>query len=275
MWTRTLTSVCAAFVLCGSAVTGDLTRGLTISGGQNADATLWLERVTDPDAESGTLKFQVWVAKSRSLEGYGLSLQYDPVKYEFVSATEPDGNLLKSYSGQETLFLSSNRRPGELIIGAMSVDGPGASDGRGASGDGKLAEIVFKVRGPASAGDFQVSESVLVDTDGGVDRLNQVEVGSLQTLPDQYGLDQNMPNPFNPSTAIRYQLPEAGLVRLAIYNLRGQEVRVLVNERKEAGSLTASWDGTDALGRRVASGIYLYRIQAGSFVASKRMLLLK
>ena len=84
-----------------------------------------------------------------------------------------------------------------------------------------------------------------------------------------------MPNPFNPSTVIGYQLPEAGLVRLAVYNLLGQEVRVLVNERMEAGWFTSTWDGTDNLGRSVASGIYLYRIQAGDFLTSRRMMLLK
>ncbi|MDE3260165.1 MAG: T9SS type A sorting domain-containing protein [Gemmatimonadota bacterium] len=84
-----------------------------------------------------------------------------------------------------------------------------------------------------------------------------------------------MPNPFNPSTVIGYQLPEAGDVRLAIYSVLGQEVRVLVNERKEAGSFTVTWYGTDAVGRRVASGVYLYRIQAGGFSAVKRMVLLK
>ncbi|MDE3260159.1 MAG: T9SS type A sorting domain-containing protein [Gemmatimonadota bacterium] len=84
-----------------------------------------------------------------------------------------------------------------------------------------------------------------------------------------------MPNPFNPSTVIGYQLPEAGDVRLAIYSVLGQEVRVLVNEGMEAGSFTVTWDGTDAPGRRVASGVYLYRIQAGGFSAVKRMVLLK
>ena len=111
--------------------------------------------------------------------------------------------------------------------------------------------------------------------DGAVDLLTRVEIGDLKPLPDRFGMDQNMPNPFNPSTVIGYQLPEAGLVRLAVYNLLGQEVRVLVNESKDAGSFTATWDGTDELGRRVASGIYLYRIQAGDFSASRRMLLLK
>ncbi|MDE3000880.1 MAG: T9SS type A sorting domain-containing protein [Gemmatimonadota bacterium] len=269
MWTRVLTSVCATFVLCGPALAGDITRGLTITGGRNADATLKLERVNDPGADSGVLKMLVSVARTQDLKGYGFSLLYDPVKYEFVSATELDGNLLKSGSGQETLFLSSNRTPGQVDIGAVKIDGGGAN------GDGKLAELLFRTDGMPLSSDFQVSESVLVGMNGAVDMLHHAEIGDLKPLPDRFNLEQNTPNPFNPSTAIEYHLPEAGMVRLAIYNLIGQEVRVLVNERMNPGTFTATWDGTDALGRRVASGVYLYRILAGSFSATRRMLLLK
>ena len=269
MWTRVFSSICTAFVLCGPALAGEMTRGLTVTGGRNAGATLKLERVNDPGAESGVLTLHVSVAQTNDLKGYGFSLQYDPVKYEFVSASELDGNLLKTGSGQETLFLSSNRTPGQVDIGAVKIDG------RGANGDGKLVELVFRTSGTPLSSDLQVLESVLVGLDGAVDMLHHAEIGDLQPLPDRFSLEQNMPNPFNPSTAISYQLPEAGTVRLAIYNLIGQEVRVLVNERRNAGTFTATWDGTDALGRRVASGIYLYRIQAGSFSATKRMLLLK
>ena len=269
MLTRVLTSVFAAFVLVGTALAGEKTRGLTITGGRNAGATLKLERVNDPGAESGVLKMLVSVAQTNDLKGYGFSLQFDPVKYEFVNATELDGNLLKSGSGQETLFLSSNRTPGQVDIGAVKIDGLGASGG------GKLVELSFRTSGTPLSSDFQVSESVLVGLDGAIDMLHHAEIGDLQPLPDRFNLEQNVPNPFNPSTVIGYQLPEAGMVRLAIYNLLGQEVRVLVNEQRVAGSFSATWDGADALGRRVASGIYLYRIQAGSFSATKRMLLLK
>ncbi|MDE2998489.1 MAG: T9SS type A sorting domain-containing protein [Gemmatimonadota bacterium] len=269
MWTRVFASICTAFVLWGPALAGDMIRGLTITGGRNANATLKLERVNDPGADSGVLKIHVSVAQTDDLKGYGFSFQYDPVKYEFVNATELEGNLLKSGSGQETLFLSSNLTPGQVDIGAVKIDG------QGVSGDGKLVELVFRTSGTPVSSDFQVSESVLVGVDGAVDMLHHAEIGNLKPLPDRFSLEQNMPNPFNPSTAIGYQLPEAGMVRLAIYNLIGQEVRVLVNERRNAGTFTATWDGTDALGRRVASGVYLYRIQAGSFSATRRMLLLK
>ena len=269
MWTRVFTSVCAGSVLIGTAFAGEMTRGLTVTGGRNANATLKLERANDPGAESGVLKLHASVAQTSDLKGYGISLQFDPVKYEFVNATELDGNLLKSGSGKETLFLSSNRTPGQVDIGAVKIDGLGAS------GNGKLVELVFRTSGTPVSSDFQISESVLVGLDGAVDVLHHAEIGNLNPLPDRFSLDQNMPNPFNPSTVIGYQLPESGMVRLAIFNLLGQQVRVLVNEPRNAGAFSATWDGADALGRRVASGIYLYRIQAGGFSATKRMLLLK
>jgi len=94
-------------------------------------------------------------------------------------------------------------------------------------------------------------------------------------MPDRYVLGQNYPNPFNSSTVIRYALPEGGLVRLEIYNVLGQRVRVLVDGEQEAGYHMVRWDGKDDMGEMVANGVYLYRIEAGEFVNSKKMLLLK
>lgn len=261
--------VCAVFVLAGQIWAGDLTHGLTIADGDNGLATLKLERVHDKAVGNGLLTLRVSVRQARDLKGYGFSLAYDPGKYAFVEARESDGNLLKPNGGQETLFLASDRTLGRVEIGAVRVDGDGVS------GDGKLVEFVFRATTTLSASHFQVSDAVLIGLDDAVDRLNHVEIGDLTPLPNRFGLDQNTPNPFNPSTMIGYQLAEAGYVRMAVYNVLGQEVRVLVNERMEAGSFTATWDGRDDLGRRVASGVYLYRIQAGGFTAVRRMLLLK
>lgn len=257
------------FVLTGQVWAGDLTRGLTITGGQNASAMLKLERSHDVVAEDGVIGLRVSLSQTRDLKGYGFSLTYDPARYTFVESRESDENLLKTGAGRQTLFLASDRTPGRVDIGAVKIDGEGAS------GDGTLVEFVFRTSGAPVASDFQVSESVLIGVDGAVDLLTHVEIGDLAPLPDRFNLDQNAPNPFNPSTVIRYQLAEAGKVRLAIYNLLGQEVRVLVNERMEAGAFTVTWNGTDALARRVASGVYLYRMQAGDFSAVRRMVLLK
>lgn len=95
------------------------------------------------------------------------------------------------------------------------------------------------------------------------------------TLPDGFGLAQNYPNPFNPTTDIQFSVPQVSDVRLIVYNVLGQQAKVLVNQQLPAGSYTVDWDGTDQSGNTVASGIYFYRLETGDFTASKKMLLLK
>jgi len=94
-------------------------------------------------------------------------------------------------------------------------------------------------------------------------------------LPSGYRLAQNYPNPFNPTTEIEYSLPEQAQVKLEVLNALGQTVSVLVEERQAAGAYHIVWDGTDFNGERVASGIYLYRLKAGPFSATRKMVLLK
>ena len=96
-----------------------------------------------------------------------------------------------------------------------------------------------------------------------------------QTFPPSYALEQNYPNPFNPETAIRYVVPKEGHVRLVIYNIVGQRVRTLVNAVQPAGRYRAIWNGKNAHGQAVASGVYLYRLSTDDFSESKRMTLLK
>lgn len=94
-------------------------------------------------------------------------------------------------------------------------------------------------------------------------------------IPKQFELYANYPNPFNPATSIKYDLRENAKVTLKIYNSLGQEVRTLVNARQNAGQYTIQWDGKNNAGSAVSSGVYIYRIKAGDFIKSKKMLLLK
>ncbi|MDQ7052939.1 MAG: YCF48-related protein [candidate division KSB1 bacterium] len=94
-------------------------------------------------------------------------------------------------------------------------------------------------------------------------------------LPKTYFLEQNYPNPFNPETRIRYRLSSATEVTLAIYNPLGQLVRMLVKGRQPAGEHTVTWDARDRAGKRVASGVYVYRLSAGEFVQSRKLMLLR
>lgn len=80
-------------------------------------------------------------------------------------------------------------------------------------------------------------------------------------LPSEYELSQNYPNPFNPETHIEFRMANGGFVELRIYDLLGKEVKTLVNERRQAGTYTEQWDGTNTAGQPVASGVYLYQLR--------------
>jgi len=109
----------------------------------------------------------------------------------------------------------------------------------------------------------------------GPSSLSKTGTAESAALPETFALEQNYPNPFNPSTQISFALPEASEVELEIYNIMGQKVRTLVSSSFQAGFHALQWDGANDFGQRVASGIYLYKLQAGSFVQTKRMILMK
>ena len=93
--------------------------------------------------------------------------------------------------------------------------------------------------------------------------------------PQTYRLSQNYPNPFNPETRIDYQLPQSDQVRIYVYNIRGEELKSLVNEKQTAGSYSVMWDGTDDTGRQQASGVYFVHLQTPTFQAVRKMTLLR
>jgi|GEM_PF-2603945 len=106
--------------------------------------------------------------------------------------------------------------------------------------------------------------------ESGQNNTSQQLQKSESVTPTDYQLAQNYPNPFNPTTTINYQLPKAGHVTLKIYDVLGNEVKTLVNEMKEMGRYTATFDAS-----KLASGMYVYQIKANDFMATKKMLLLK
>ncbi|MBN2571712.1 MAG: T9SS type A sorting domain-containing protein [Ignavibacteriales bacterium] len=107
------------------------------------------------------------------------------------------------------------------------------------------------------------SMGVSVITDG-------LGIEGEEMLPIVYSLEQNFPNPFNPSTSIKFSIPEAGFVTLKIYNLLGQEVATLVKEQMNAGTREVKFNASN-----LASGIYIYRLEANNFTSTKKMVLLK
>ncbi len=107
-----------------------------------------------------------------------------------------------------------------------------------------------------------------LDYDGSFEYLQEIEVEYSRTF--SYKLEQNFPNPFNPSTVIKYEIPEESRVTLKIYDVLGTEVANLVDENKPAGSYKIEFNG-----KELSSGFYIYTLHAGNFVQSKKMLLIK
>lgn len=117
----------------------------------------------------------------------------------------------------------------------------------------------------ASTFDRYSAVNFVVDNVVSVDERN-----SQGGIVSEFSLDQNYPNPFNPKTMIRYQLPVRGFVTLKIFDVLGREVATLVNEWKDAGRYSVEWNGENS-----SSGVYIYRLQAGSFYETKKMILLR
>jgi len=110
---------------------------------------------------------------------------------------------------------------------------------------------------------------ILTRNENDIKNLTDVSV-SDDGIPVKFKLLQNHPNPFNSKTIIEYILPHSGEISLIVYNMTGREVALLINGNMPAGTHIATWNATD-----VSSGIYFYRLQAGDFVQTKKMLLLK
>jgi hypothetical protein len=109
-----------------------------------------------------------------------------------------------------------------------------------------------------------------------LDNIVDQPVGSDAPQLTKNQLDQNMPNPFNPTTTIKYQVKESGLVHLRIYNVAGQLVRTLVDGNRASGQLhEATWNGLNDHGKPVSSGVYFYKLVAKDFSQTKKMVLLK
>jgi len=110
-------------------------------------------------------------------------------------------------------------------------------------------------------------QSIIKTTNGGgVTGINE----TITILPKDQKLLQNYPNPFNPATTIQYQVPERSVITIKVYDVLGNEITTLINEEKLAGSYEVEFDATE-----LPSGIYFYRLQADSFVETKKMVFIK
>ena len=150
---------------------------------------------------------------------------------------------------------------------------------------GVIAWLVFEPKDPeAAVGAFSFGRVIIDElpaqgSQAGAGLSQAVLDGVVNAgLPKAYSLEQNAPNPFNPSTTISYSIPEGQsevAVKLTVFNLRGQLVKTLVQSHQTAGQYRVQWDGINENSQRVTSGVYLYRLQAGNFTQTRKMVILK
>ncbi len=185
-----------------------------------------------------------------------MKLIYDAsaLKIRSVSTTDLTSNFM----------LASNIQDGYATIAMASASG--------LTHGGQLITVEAEIVG--SGKNLAVRLENILLNDNAISSVTSVE-GTSAEVPSTFALEQNYPNPFNPSTTIEYRLPQRAFVDMKIYDITGREVATLVSSLQEPGTHQIVWNATDAYGVKVASGVYFYRITAGSFTQLKKMLLLK
>jgi urease beta subunit len=197
-----------------------------------------------------------------------IQLSYDSTLVEPVS--------VKKMSAVDEMLLDS-----QLTSESASVALAGTTP---VTSEGDIVTLVFRLRDKAKSSTniaFRIEKLVLNETSVKTDNQEvTVPVANNGAMPTTFGLDQNFPNPFNPSTAISYQLSAVSAVKLRIFDLLGHEIRTLVSAEQKAGYYRVTWDGRDDVSRSVSTGVYFYRLDAmstenGHFSAVKKMMMLK
>ncbi len=240
-------------------------RVVPMLAGLNSEASLTLATGEGLPGVGDEMTIAVDLEDYVELRGYGFNLSYDPAVFEFVGSKVENDNLLGEGSLAQPQVIASQDGKGSVIaFGETAVDG-----------DLGLS-LVFRAKVETEGSYIEITDGQLSDGAYGVNDLRGPVSVMIETRPEVYALADNYPNPFNPQTMIKYQLPKAGLVTLEVYNMLGQVVRTLVNEHQRAGRYSVKWDATNTNGHSLSSGMYFYRVQAGQeFQSTKKMLLLK
>jgi len=143
--------------------------------------------------------------------------------------------------------------------------------------DGNLKVLVYMNSGAGLTGELLTVSGATLQKVEAVDNFGRPVKTTLvnKVIPTAFALHPNYPNPFNPTTNISFALPVDSKVSLKLYNVAGQLVRTLVNETMPAGNHTVTWDGNNSNGEKVASGIYFYKLNAGDFSKTMKMVMTK
>jgi hypothetical protein len=227
----------------------------------------------------------IQVADVTDLFGISFELLYSPTTFVEAQTAEA-GSML----GNDVIFLPNlDKALGKVSIGLTRKSGQG-----GVTGAGVVARIRMKMASSATLGakteltlknvtaNDQAGQPIQLSVDG-QSLVTEVASGSETNEPTVFALHANIPNPFNPSTTIKYDLAAPGEVTVMIFDMLGKPVRTLVSGRQPAGRYAVKWDGRDSHGQHVSSGVFICQLRAadsvkggtGGFVQNRKMLLLQ
>jgi hypothetical protein len=252
------------------AAVGPNQKAVPILAGQDISGPLGLSLVMPEGRLEAGKEFKLQVILNNNpgtVKAIHFVLPYDPAQLEFTGADQSAELKGASYP----VFFDGRTRDNQVDVSLALLGGTTAI-----GGSGQIASISFRL---LQSKDLSLGFSQIDLRDGENNKLSGQQLGtayaSVLQVPKTYGLSQNYPNPYNLQTQIAYQLPQAGMVLLRIYNIKGELVRTLVKEQKPAGYYTVTWDGKNGDGVAVSSGIYFYRLSSGSFSATRKMVMIK
>jgi len=179
------------------------------------------------------------------------SILCDVSKEEYVTAISKFDNIIQQNPNSEEAVYAEI----DIITTALNLDTTNSQLGK--MGGGK-----YLVKGTS---DYLSKLNDILQSKFGINSEEKEQI-----IPKEYSLHQNYPNPFNPTTTIKFDLPNDGLVTLEVYDIIGRRISTLVNENRTAGSYEQVFNASS-----LASGVYVYKLQAGDFITSKKMILLK
>ena len=245
--------------------------------------------------DGNEVTFTIRMVDNEPIRGIELDIYHDSA--DLVYGGLDKGDKLENVTDEEgnprTMTLLGNYLEDHLKVLAYSTS-RARTAGDGTEGD--LIHVTYELADGASLPDqvtFYFGLANLPGTSMDPELLNVVcgypdadnpvavstsamGIDGNETIPDEFALNQNYPNPFNPSTQISFDVPQGGEhIMLNIYNILGQNLSTLVNGVMNPGTYTMEWNATDEAGNPVASGIYFYELRSSSFIARKKMLLIR
>ena len=219
--------------------------------------------LTDKEAQPGSQITIPFIAENnKDIFSFDISMNYDFHSLKYVG-------MIKREAIANFQIFENNSEKGSVKIGGFSVQAMQAAD--------VYLELVFEVIGRDGSQSQLELNCYRINADPEQCATSTLIIGNggQTDLPQEYVLYNNYPNPFNPETNIKYEIPENSNVTIKIYNMLGHEVKTLINEEKTAGIYQVQWDGRDDSGQFMASGMYVYRLFTDDFIASRKMSLMK